>query len=97
MREFLRYLFVVAAMLMVTIGDVWGQTYNGGTWYSLYDTGTDDCVVKGSTFAEKAVFAPAESMTFEYKKFSGLSIDGKVEVQNKVNSSTWSGAKGSVN
>ena len=37
MREFLRYLFVVAAILMVVVGDVWGQTYNDGTWYSLYD------------------------------------------------------------
>lgn len=29
MREFLRYLFVVAAMLMVVVGDVWGKTYYG--------------------------------------------------------------------
>ena len=27
MREFLRYLFVVAAMLMVVVGDVWGECY----------------------------------------------------------------------
>ena len=29
MREFLRFLFVVAAMLMVVVGDVWGQCYYG--------------------------------------------------------------------
>ena len=29
MREFLRYLYVVAAMLMVVVGDVWGQCYYG--------------------------------------------------------------------
>ena len=29
MREFLRYLYVVAAMLMVVIGDVWAECYYG--------------------------------------------------------------------
>ena len=103
MREYLRYLFVVAAMLMVTVGDVWGQkpeyhvVENVGTWYSLYDTGDNFNVNAASPdFAEKSVFAPAESMTFEYKKYSSLSIDGKVEVYNKVNGTDWSSSKGSV-
>ena len=95
MKQFLRYLFVVAAMLMVVVGDVWGQTYNGGTWYSLYDGETKSNTTAGTTFCEKAVFAPAESMTFEYIKYSWASINGDLEVQNKVNGS-WSGSKGSV-
>ena len=99
MKQFLRYLFVVAAMLMVVVGDVWGQkpVYNNGTWYSLYDTGENSNVNSLSPdFAEKSVFAPAESMTFEYKKFSLLSTNGKVEVYNKVNGTDWSSSKGSV-
>ena len=97
MKRFLRYIFVVTAMLMVVVGDVWGQTYNGGTWYSLYDTGENSNVNSLSPdFAEKSVFAPAESMTFEYKKFSLLSTNGKVEVYNKVNGTDWSSSKGSV-
>ena len=31
MREYLRYLFVVVAMLMVVVGDVWGATLYGKT------------------------------------------------------------------
>ena len=56
MRDFLRYLFVVAAMLMVVVGDVWGQTYNGGTWYSLYDAGVMELYTIESK--EYSVFAP---------------------------------------
>ena len=72
------------------------QTYNGGTWYSLYDESTNSNTnAADQLFGEKAVFAPAESMTFEYKKYSLLSVNGNVEVQNKVNGSDWQ-AKGSV-
>ena len=56
MREFLRYLFVVAAMLMVVVGDAWGQTYNDGTWYSLYNAGEFEINTVGSK--EYSVFAP---------------------------------------
>ena len=56
MRDFLRYLFVVAAMLMVVVGDVWGQTYNDGTWYSLYNAGEFEINTVGSK--EYSVFAP---------------------------------------
>ena len=95
MKQLLRYLFVVAAMLMVVVGNVWGQTCKDGTWYSLYDGETKSNTTAGTTFCEKAVFAPAESMTFEYIKFTLGSINGNLEVQNKVNGS-WSGSKGSV-
>ena len=56
MREFLRYLFVVATMLMVVVGDVWGQTYNDGVWYSLYNAGEFEINTVGSK--EYSVFAP---------------------------------------
>lgn len=63
------------------------QTYNGGIWYSLYDTGESSNVVVYTNFAEKSLFTPVESVNFDYKKFSLLSINGKVELQNKVNGS----------
>lgn len=94
MKQFLRYTLTLVAILMAT-ANLSAQTYNGGTWYSLYDGETKSNTITGTTFCEKAVFAPAESMTFEYIKYSRASINGKLEVQNKVNGS-WSGSKGSV-
>ena len=88
--------FFLLALLAMASAHLSAQTYNGGTWYSLYDTGENSNVVSGSTFAEKSVFAPAESMTFEYIKYSFLSTNGNLEVQNKVNGTDWSGSKGSV-
>ena len=88
------FLLVIFSIASFTLS---AQTYNGGTWYSLYDTGENSNVnALSPDFAEKSVFAPAESMTFEYKKFSLLSTDGKVEVYNKVNGTDWSSSKGSV-
>lgn len=94
MKQFLRHIFLLAAMFAAT-ASLTAQTYNGGTWYSLYDGETKSNTTAGTTFCEKAVFAPAESMTFEYIKYSWASINGNLEVQNKVNGS-WSGSKGSV-
>ena len=96
MKKIFTNLFLLATIFMAST-NLSAQTYNGGTWYSLYDTGENSNVNAFSPdFAEKSVFAPAESMTFEYKKFSMLSTDGKVEVYNKVNGTDWSSSKGSV-
>ena len=94
MKQTLRHIFLLVALFMAT-ANLSAQTYNGGTWYSLYDGETKSNTTAGTTFCEKAVFAPAESMTFEYIKFTLGSINGNLEVQNKVNGS-WSGSKGSV-
>ena len=95
MKQLVRYTLTLVAILMATT-HLTAQTYNGGTWYSLYDTEQKNNTVAGTTFCEKAVFAPAESMTFEYKKYSRLSINGKLQVQNYVNGNSWSGSKGEV-
>ena len=95
MKQLLRYTLTLVAILMAT-ANLSAQTYNGGTWYSLYDTEQKNNTTVGTTFCEKAVFAPADSMTFGYKKYSGLSIKGKLQVQNKVNDNSWSGSKGEV-
>ena len=86
--------FFLFAALLVASTNLSSQTYNGGTWYSLYDTEDHTRTSKGN-FTEKAVFAPAESITFEYKRLTLGSIKGYIEVQNKIGSN-WSGSKGSV-
>jgi hypothetical protein len=86
--------FFLFAVLFAASANFSAQTYNGGTWYSLYDTEDHTRTSKGN-FTEKAVFAPAESITFEYKRLTLGSIKGNIEVQNKIGSN-WSGSKGSV-
>jgi hypothetical protein len=95
MKQFLRHIYLLVA-LFVASTSLTAQTYNGGTWYSLYDIEQKNNTTVGTTFCEKEVFAPAESMTFEYKKYSGISIKGKLQVQNNVNGNSWSGSKGEV-
>ena len=97
MKQFLRYILTLVAILIATT-PAWAQSPNfqNNTWYSLYDTKQEDHVISGTTFAEKAVFSPAESMTFEYKKYSRLSFNGKLQVQNNVNGNSWSDSKGEV-
>ena len=95
MKKILTKLSLLAFFCLAS-ANMLAQTYNGGVWYSYYDTGKNENVnAADQLFGEKAVFAPAESMTFEYKKYSFLSVNGNVEVQNKVNGSDWQ-AKGSV-
>ena len=38
MKQFLRHIFLLVAMFVAT-ASLTAQTYNGGTWYSLYETG----------------------------------------------------------
>ena len=79
--------FFFSTVLLLSSATLFAQTYNGGVWYSLYDTGDASNVVVYTNFAEKSLFTPVESMTFDYKKYSLISINGKVEVQNKVDGS----------
>ena len=95
MKKNFTQFFLFVALLAAT-ANLSAQTYNGGTWYSLYDNDRKDNVVVGTTFCEKSVFAPAESITFDYKKYSGISFNGKLQVQNNVNGNSWSGSKGEV-
>ena len=95
MKQFLRHIFLLLALFVAT-ANLYAQTYNGGTWYSLYDTEQKNNTTVATNFCEKAVFAPADNMTFQYIKYSWASINGKVEVYNKLNGSDWGSSKGSV-
>ena len=86
MKKILTKLSLLAFFCLAS-ANMLAQTYNGGVWYSLYDTKEHDNVVVYTDFAEKSLFTPAESVTFDYKKFSLLSINGKVEIQNKIDGS----------
>ena len=80
MKQLLRYIFVLAAVLMVAVGDVWGQTYNGGVWYSLYDLterkkGTD---TGGEIYNYTGLFTPnSGKVTFNTKMTKSLGVNPK--------------------
>ena len=97
MKQTLRHIFLFFALFVATT-NLSAQTYNGGTWYSLYETGTKTNVnATDKNFGEiEGVFAPAESMKFTYKKYSWLSTKGEVRVYNKKSDGNWS-HKGSAN
>ncbi len=88
----MRPLLTMLALLMVCLFGVnekaWGAVpvYNGSTWYSLYDTGSDYSVFS-EYFYEKDVFAPTKgSITFEYKKYSTLSTTGSIQLWENTSS-----------
>ena len=80
MKQLLRYIFVLTAMLMVAVGDMWGQTYKDGVWYSLYDLterkkGTD---TGGEIYNYTGLFTPnSGKVTFNTKMTESLGINPK--------------------
>ena len=82
MREFLRYLFVVAAMLMVVVGDVWAECYvlndaNGGSF---------SCSLVGGvgSYTPSDLTGPGHQLYFEASKSMSTAV-GNVEIQQYVN------------
>ena len=66
MKQFLRHIFLLVA-LFVAIANLYAQTYNGGTWYSLYDANEYSISVFGSKTLN--VFTPTlGNLTFEAKR-----------------------------
>lgn len=97
MKQLYKYILTLATIFMATTS-AWAQTYNNGTWYSLYDTNTKTNVnATDKDFGEiGGVFAPAENMTFQYKKYSVLSVKGDVRIYNKRSDGSWQ-HKGTAN
>ena len=85
MRDFLRYLFVVAAMLMVIVGDVWAECYV----LNASEEKTFNCSLGGDDvwYEPEALLGPGSQLTFEAKKeyVWGVGGVGNVEVQEYVN------------
>ena len=77
MREFLRYLYVVAAMLMVVVGDAWGQCD-----VLISDNGSHEVMNKWSTAQTKKFDIsnplPCNQLTFNYS--AGTWPTGGVDV-----------------
>lgn len=66
MKQFLRYILTLVAILMAT-ANLSAQTYNGGTWYSLYDANEYSISVFDSKTLN--VFTPTlGNLTFEAKR-----------------------------
>ena len=65
MKQLYKYILTLVAILMVT--NLSAQTYNGGTWYSLYDANQYSISVFGSKTLN--VFTPTSgNLTFEAKR-----------------------------
>ena len=97
MKQFLRYLFVVAAMLMVVVGDAWAEwpTYSGtiqnvgGEYYVYYETNEKSYSAPGGNSWTTPVFAgPPASISFDAAK-SGLWAVGDIEIDQLVDGTGW--------
>ena len=91
MRDFLRYLFVVAAMLMVVVGDVWGECYvlnesQVRIGYKNLD-GNED----GTYSSEYDINGPCAIMTFSYRldANSDATYWHKFVIEGKNNAGQW--------
>ena len=69
MKQFLRYTLTLVAILMAT-ANLSAQTYNGGTWYSLYEIGQRTLNTIDSETLN--TFTPVgTNLTFEAKRLHG--------------------------
>lgn len=74
-------LVLTAMVVVLNLGESWGQTYNGRTWYSLYEAGEFSL----STVAKKefGVFAPTDgSVSFDWK-YSGTFLKNHTTTINE--------------
>ena len=71
MKQFLRHIFFLVALFVAT-ANLSAQTYNGGTWYSLYDPAEHEIgtgLIGVPSDWSYSVFPPTQStLTFEAKK-----------------------------
>ncbi len=75
----------------------WGQTYNGGTWYSLYDDDEKTNVVTNTDFRKSDVFAPTNNtISFDYKRYTKISTKANLYVHQSEDGNDFSQANGSV-
>ena len=91
MREFLRYLFVVTAMLMVVVGDVWGECYviNESQIRIAYSSNSEN--ESGTYSSTYALDGPCYMMTFSYRldANSDATYWHKFTIEGRKNGGAW--------
>lgn len=69
MKTLFSKITLLLCTLLLSVNSVWGQTYNGGTWYSLYDYPSNQTDGYKNTDKVFDVYAPtSKSCSFEWKK-----------------------------
>ena len=96
MKQFLRYTLTLVALIMATV-NIWAQNpnYQGGTWYSLYQTdGGSIWTINNITYD---VFAPiGGNLTFDWS-YSGLLFKSHTtHIYESVDGKSYSSSKGYV-
>ena len=91
MREFLRYLYVVAAMLMVVVGDVWAECYVLNESQVRIEYENLDGNEGGTYSAEYDINGPCAMMTFSYRldANSDATYWHKFVIEGKNNAGQW--------
>ena len=91
MREFLRYLFVVAAMVMVTVGDVWAECYVLNESQVRIEYKNLDGNEDGTYSSEYDINGPCATMTFSYRldANSDATYWHKFVIEGKNNAGQW--------
>lgn len=66
---------------LVAVLSLSAQVKVDGVWYALYETGQHDKVVVGTDIYTYTISAPCKTtLTFDYKKYAALSINGSIVV-----------------
>lgn len=91
MREFLRYLFVVAAMLMVVVGDVWAECYVLDQNQVRVEYDDLDGNENGTYSSEYDINGPCATMTFSYRldANSDATYWHRFVIEGKNNAGQW--------
>ena len=91
MKQFLRYLFVVTAMLMVVVGDVWAECYVLEENQIRVEYGSNKQNPDGTYSAEYDINGPCALMSFSYRldANSDAWYWHRFYIQGKNNSGQW--------
>ena len=97
-KQFITKPLLVACALLAMSGNAWGQTYNGGKWYSLYEEKEySRSTAAGGSIHTYSAFAPNDgTFSFDTKLPGNSSAKGKTDPQNYGVSYPYSIKFGSV-
>ena len=91
MREFLRYLFVVAAMLMVVVGDAWAECYVINESQIRIAYSSNDANESGTYSGTYALDGPCYIMSFSYRLDANTDATywHKFSIEGRKNGGEW--------